>query len=109
MLITGRGLKTKAENIQLYPVDSSPYGIPFANWTGNWWKWALEAPEAKNPVSDVSGKNCAEGQGGPVWFLAVTEALRVRSWTTPADKAIFVESYESRVFLRRIPSLKDRI
>ena len=52
----GARAQTKRENIQLYPVDSSPYGIPFANWTGNWWKWALEYPKAKNPVSDVSAK-----------------------------------------------------
>ena len=32
----------------------------------------LRHPKPKNPVSDVSGKNCAEGQGGPVWFLAGT-------------------------------------
>ena len=103
----GARAQDKAENIQLYPVDSSPYGIPFANWTGNWWKWALEAPEAKNPVSDVSGKNCAEGQGGPVWFLAGTYGgSAARSWTIPADKAILWNPISQECSYAEFPALK---
>ena len=97
----------ETENIQLYPIDSSPYGVPFANWTGQWWKWALEAPEARNPVSDVSGKNCAEGQEGPVWFLAGTYGGSAsRSCSIPADKAILWNPISQECSYAEFPALK---
>jgi hypothetical protein len=37
-----------------------------------WWNWALQFPEATNPVVDATGEFCHLGQEGLVWFLAGT-------------------------------------
>lgn len=52
---------------------------------GSWWTWAASQLEADNPVSDTTGKNCAKGQPGGVWFLAGSFGGRVtRTCTVPA-------------------------
>lgn len=95
------------ESISVYPIDSEPFGIPYAEWTGKWWKWALEAPAARNPVSDVTGENCAEGQEGPVWFLAGTfGGSAVRSCTIPADKAVLWNPISQECSYAEFPALK---
>jgi hypothetical protein len=32
-----------------------PYGILYAEWTDKWQEWALEIPNDRNPMSDVTG------------------------------------------------------
>jgi hypothetical protein len=51
-----------ADNINpgVFAVDSKPYGLSFAQWTGNWWKWAKEIPNPNNPIADKTGANCAQ-------------------------------------------------
>ena len=61
-----------SKGIKVFPLDSAPYNTTYSEWTAKWWKWALEIPKEQNPVSDTTGKNCAQGQEGPVWFLAGT-------------------------------------
>ena len=52
--------------------DSSNHDLDanIGEWTARWWKWALGIPADRNPLTDASGTFCAEGQKGPVWFLA---------------------------------------
>jgi hypothetical protein len=48
-------------------------------------------PEADNPSIDDTGRNCANNQTGPVWFLAGTFGGAVtRECTIPSDKGILV-------------------
>jgi hypothetical protein len=57
----------------------------------SWWKWALETSASVNPVADTTGAHCAQGQSGPIWFLAGTfgtEAVS-RSCTVPFGKVLF--------------------
>jgi hypothetical protein len=78
-------------NSQVLPLDSSPYGNTYGEWSARWWQWALSIPAATNPVLDETGANCAEGQSGPVWFLAGSffSATFERACTVPPDKALF--------------------
>lgn len=71
--------------------ESAPYGVTYSEWTARWWQWALKIPRNRNPISDTTGKNSAEGQTGsdPVWFLAGTLGGMIeRACEIPAGKAI---------------------
>ena len=69
------------ENSLIFSRDSDPYGVSDADWTAKWWQWVLSLPVEINPVKDLTGKNCATNQNGPVWFLAGTVGGVVsRSW-----------------------------
>ena len=51
----------------------------------------MSIPGDKNPFTDMTGANCAEGQSGPVWFLAGGPGATppTRLCTVPAGKALF--------------------
>ena len=78
-------------NPQVLPLDSSPYGNTYGEWSARWWQWALSIPAVTNPVLDETGANCAEGQSGPVWFLAGAffGGTFERACTVSPDKALF--------------------
>ena len=75
----------------VFPPDSKPYGLTYGEWTAKWWQWAYSMPEAVNPLIDDTGRNCANNQTGPVWFLAGTGGGAVtRECTIPSDKGILI-------------------
>lgn len=77
-------------NLGIFPPDSSPYGKKYSEWAEKWIKWSLSIPKSSNPIIDETGKNCAESQLGPVWFLAGTFGTSVkRKCHIPFSKAIF--------------------
>jgi hypothetical protein len=92
--------KVGYSSLGLYPPDSEPFGRTYAEWTARWWQWVLSTPKTENPLVDENGKNCANKQSGPVWFLAGTlKGPAERSCIIPADKAILfpVINYEASV------------
>ena len=56
--------------VGVYPPGSNPLGVTYGEWTAKWWQWLLSIPGPVNPNLDTTGANCAQGQSGPVWFLA---------------------------------------
>jgi hypothetical protein len=81
--------KVSSSGLELFAPDSRPFGRTYAEWTAEWWKWILSIPKSKNPLLDQNGKNCANDQSGPVWFLAGTLGGAVeRSCVIPHGKAI---------------------
>ena len=76
---------------QLIPPGRAIAGATQEEWSKRWWHWALSFDEDNSPVADDDGSRCAQGQSGPVWFLAGTyEARRVtRSCRVPAGKTLF--------------------
>lgn len=86
-------------NPSVLPPDSKPYGLTYGEWSAKWWQWAYSIPLSENPLVDETGANAANGQSGPVWFLAgkfcitpcgspeVATANRVVN--VPAGKALF--------------------
>lgn len=71
-----------------------PFGVPagktYGQLAAGWWQWALSQPADKSPLFDTTGQNCAQGQSGPVWYLAGTiDGTPVtRSCTVPFGKTI---------------------
>jgi hypothetical protein len=75
--------------IAVFPADSKPYGLTYGEWTAKWWQWGYSVPKDINPAYDDTGKNCAQKQNGPVWFLAGTYGHAVnRKCNIPVGKAI---------------------
>ena len=63
---------TRINHPDVFQTNSRPYGQSYVKWTEKWWQWAFSIPKDQNPIIDKSGKNCAKGQEGPVWYLAGT-------------------------------------
>jgi hypothetical protein len=75
----------------IFPPDSRPYGLTYGEWTAKWWQWAYLMPEANNPMVDDTGRNCANNQTSPVWFLAGTSGGAVtRECTISSGNAILI-------------------
>lgn len=77
---------------QIVSPHETIYGMTYGDWSAAWWQWALAFKNADNPILDISGDKCGNGQGdGPVFFLAGTATnptLRTLC-TVPAGKALF--------------------
>jgi hypothetical protein len=76
---------------KVIPRDANTYGNSSGEWSARWWQWALSIPAATNPVLDETGAHCAEGQSGPVWFLAGSffGGTFERACTVPPGTALF--------------------
>jgi hypothetical protein len=99
-------IKGDTINRGIYPVDSSPYGVPFKMWITKWFNWLGSVPLQENPANDNSGKNCAQKQSGPVWFLAGTAGGEaVRECTIPAGKAILLPVIAAEYSYKEYPTL----
>jgi hypothetical protein len=81
--------KASYNGLELFAPNSGPFERTYAEWTARWWQWVLSLAKTENPLVDDTGKNCANNQSGPVWFLAGTlKGPAERSCIIPADKAI---------------------
>jgi hypothetical protein len=77
------------KNLFIYPLNSAPFGVGYANWTALWWKWVLSIPVSENPLNDLEGKRPSMTVSGPVCFLAgTTKGLAKRSCVITSDKSI---------------------
>ena len=82
---------TANTDVKIFPPDSRPFGLTYGEWTAKWWQWAYSLPEETNPMVDQDGRNCANNQNGPVWFLAGTGGGAVtRECAIPSDKGILI-------------------
>lgn len=75
-----------------YATDSKPLGMTYEDWTIKFWQWLLPIPSDRNPMADMNGGHCGEGQGAlPVFFLAPADKGSVqRACNIPSGKAILV-------------------
>ena len=91
----------------VFTADSKPYNLTYGEWTARWWQWGYSVPKDNNPAYDDNGKNCAQEQKGPVWFLAGTYGHPVdRVCTIPAGKAILFPILNSECSFAEFPNLK---
>ena len=112
LIIPSTLLLVRADSINpgVYGIDSKPYGIPYAVWAGKWEQWLISVPQPFNPATDPTGKNCAQNQVGPVWFLAgTTGGSAERTCAIPAGKAVLFPvmgsecDYEERISFPLLP------
>jgi hypothetical protein len=93
---------------EIFQPNSQPFGLSYADWTARWWQWAYSVPREVNPSYDDTGKYCAQGQSGPVWFLTGTYKHPVdRYCTIPAGKAILFTILNSECSFAEFPNLKS--
>jgi hypothetical protein len=77
-------------NPGVYSIDDKPFGLTYAQWTANFWKWVISIPQQNNPNQDPTGAKCTINQTDPnVWYLAPTfGGAAERTCTIPAGTAI---------------------
>jgi hypothetical protein len=95
---------------KIFSINSKPYGFPYYEWTAKWWQWALSIPIDRNPLIDSTGEYCAEGQNGPVWFLAGTTDKThsaERRCIIPSGKAILFPIIVSQFSYSEVPFIKN--
>src|SRR2546426_5108244 len=84
-------------NPRVLPINSTPYGKTYGQWSAEHWKWTFSLPVDHHPLTDTA--DCSAGQSGPVWFLGgtfvstteggVTIGRATRDCSVPAGKALF--------------------
>jgi hypothetical protein len=74
-----------------FPPGSRPFDRSFPEWSAEWWQYVFSIPVRNNPLPDETGKNCAVGQHGPVWFLvgSFSSTPVMRTCSIPQDRALF--------------------
>lgn len=100
----------QADNINpgVFAVDSKPYGRTYAEWTANWTKWLISIRQPANPITDSTGKYCAQSQSGPVWFLpGTTGGAAERTCTIPAGRAILFPVLNSECDYASFPNVNS--
>jgi hypothetical protein len=51
-----------SSSVSIYPPDSKPYGLTYADHAVNFWKWLLPMPANNSPMEDPTGAKCTNGQ-----------------------------------------------
>jgi hypothetical protein len=65
--------------------------LRYRDLAAQWWQWAGPKPTATNPMTDVTGDQCAVDQTATVWFLApvLGGGTAERKCTVPARTKLF--------------------
>jgi hypothetical protein len=79
------------------PPASTVEGRTIAEWTAEWWQWALSFPEANNPLVDTDGTSAALGDMGSVFFLAgsFNSGPTNRYFAVPSNKYILIPVFNA--------------
>ncbi len=96
LALIGAGLIAAAPaSSKIFPPDSTPYGQGYAEWSAEYWQWALGLPTEGHPFVDSEDFDVTDGQSGQVWFLASVFGTVERTVTIPKGKALFVGTLNS--------------
>lgn len=81
-----------AKAITVMPPTAKVAGKNAADYSAAWWQWAFARRDGMRAYDDPTGVLCAEGQQGPVWFLAGTSGSDVakRHCNVPKGKYVFL-------------------
>jgi hypothetical protein len=94
----------------LFQIESRPFNLSYAEWTGKWWQWVFSIPKCTNPLIDDTGKHCTRGQDGPVWYLAGTTGSTYyaeRKCMIPGTKAILFPIIVSQFSFAEKPQIMN--
>jgi hypothetical protein len=73
-----------------FAVTERVQGKTYPQWARAFFQWAYGIRKDRNPITDQTGEFAAEGQAGPVWFLAGNLGGKtVRKVSIPANKPVF--------------------
>ena len=81
--------------INIFPIDSKPFGLSYNDWSVKWWQWISSIPKKKNPFYDWNGDNVNVNQNDPrVLFLCQTyegvESMPSRKNIITKGRSIFM-------------------
>jgi hypothetical protein len=83
-----------SNSVNIFPPESKPYGLTYAEHQKNFWKWILGIPADESPVNDRTGEKCANWQSNSnssVFYLSMnTGGISERTCTVPAGKGLFI-------------------
>ena len=83
-----------AQSLNIFPPESKPYGLTFAEHQKNFWKWLLEIPANESPVNDRTGEKCANGQSNTnssVFYLSMNiGGISERTCNVPVGKGLLI-------------------
>ena len=66
-------------------------GETVAQWTQDWWTWALQSPAATSPMEDPTGANANVNNSGAMFFIAESfGGDATRTFDVPAGKPLLV-------------------
>jgi len=83
--------QAQARTPGIVPPDHSFHGMTYAQWSAEYWKWALGSTLETDPIADTTGEFGELRQAGPVWFLANNwDGTTSRTVTVPRGKFLFV-------------------
>lgn len=102
-------LSVKGQNtVNIFPPDSKPYGLTYADHVKNFWSWLLKIPAADNPSNDPTGAKCATGQSNtssPIFYLAPNNGgASQRVCIVPAGKGLFIPVMQAEDSNKEDPS-----
>jgi hypothetical protein len=85
------------------PVEASPHGATYAEWSARQWQWVFDQPTNHHPLFDTA--DVSAGQSGKVWFLGgtfeltgtpgVTLGIDERTATIPTGTSLFFPLVDS--------------
>jgi len=106
-LVASFALAASAEKtFRIVNRDKKVDGKTYEEWAAEFWKWLFLLPRRKHPAFDVTGKDCARGQDGAVYFIpgaysadyTTSEGIKVvdrEDCTFPYGKYIFFPLFTS--------------
>lgn len=85
------GSVTAQQPVNVLSNGASVDGIRLDQYAMRWWQWTFSMHPSRSPVRDRTGKHCAVGQSGNVWFLAggYGSSRINRRCQVPAGKYLF--------------------
>lgn len=93
LLISTVAVNCSATNFEDFtaPPEQIIEGKTISEYANIWWQWSYSTPKNINPVRDITGENCHQGQSGEVWFLAggFGSTTIKRKCEVPSGKYIF--------------------
>lgn len=58
----------------IVPIYKKVAGASLPDWATRYWAWLLPKAPERSATEDTTGEFCADGQSGPVWYLAGADA-----------------------------------
>jgi hypothetical protein len=96
-----------ASSLNIYPPESKPYNLTYAEHSQNFWKWLLPQPANNSPMEDPTGEKCLNGQGNstsPIFYLSHNSGGRSeRTCEVPAGKGLLIPVMEVELSDKDIP------
>ena len=92
---TTNGLLARPANSAVFPPDSHPYGMSYAEWEAAFAKWGMEYPVEGHPFANPDF-DITQRQSGKVWFFG-GEGTIDRTVTIPHGVALFFPLRDAEV------------